>query len=195
MRRWLEQGEQRRTFRGKLYRVIESMNRRSDPNDLIELASATESLAELSGKDAVPRATLDAMADAAHAAAVNAGATMERQRIRGVVGNLQRPSLAARYEALGNQTRPPLPKRDAQLLVRSATQIRHASAHGGAMDDQVQPRVSPTIQALAALVARFDLESCGIPSQAAAGGRAMTKRRFEDGIDMLRRIEEETGGR
>lgn len=194
MQRWLEHGEQRRTFRGKLYRVIESMNRRSDPNDLIELASATESLAELSGKEAVPRATLDAMADAAHAAAVSAGATVERQRIRGVIGSLQRPSLAARYEALGKRTTPPLLRRDAQLLARSAAQIRHASAHGGAMDDQVQPRVSPTIQALAGLAARFDLESCGIPSQASAGGRAMTKRRFDDGIDLLRRIEEEALG-
>lgn len=179
-------------FRGKLYRVIESMNRRCDPNDLIELASATESLVELSGKAEVHRETLDAMTDAAHDAAISAGATVERQRIRGVIGNLQRPSLAARYEALGKQTRPPLPKRDAQLLARSATQIRHASAHGGAIDDQVQPRVSPTIQALASLAARFDLESCGIPSQAGAGGRSMAKRRFDDGIDLLRGIEEDT---
>lgn len=191
MRRWLEHGEQRRTFRGKLYRVIESMTRRSDANDLIELASATESLAEVFAKEALSRATLDAMTDAAHAAAVEAGASIERQRIRGVIGSLQRPSLAARYEALGKQTRPPLPKRDAQLLGRSATQIRHASAHGGAVDDQLQPRVSPTIQALAALAARFDLESCGTPSEA-AGGRTMTKRRFDDGIDMLRRIEDDT---
>jgi hypothetical protein len=195
MRRWLEHAEQRRTFRGKLYRVIESMNRRSDPNDLIELASATESLAEVSGKEAMPPAVLDAMTDAAHTAAKMAGAKMERQRIRGVIGSLQRPSLAARYEALGTQTKPPLPKRDAQLLARSATQIRHASAHGGVVDDQVQPRVLPTIQALAALAARFDLESCGIPSRTGAGVRAMTNRRFDDGIDMLRRIEEDTGGR
>lgn len=194
MRQWLTLGDERRTFRGKLYRVIESMNRRCDPNDLIELASAIESLTELSGKEAIPRAALDAMTDAAHAAAVAAEVTVERKRIRGVLGNLQRPSLATRYEAMGNRAAPPLPKSDAELLARSATQIRHALAHGGALDDQVHPRVSPTIQALAALAARFDLESCGIPSQAGAGGRAMAKRRFDDGIHQLQLIEREARG-
>lgn len=189
MQRWLGRSKERRRFRSKLYRVIERMNSRTDASDLVELASAVESLDELVGGELLRDEALDAIARAAEEAALKENLNLDAGRIRGILGNLKRPSLAARYERMGQRITPPIARADSELLSRSATRIRHASAHGGALDGEIQPRVSPTVQALTALCARFDLETSDIPAASGVGDRAMTKRRFDDALELLRRIE------
>lgn len=190
MQRWLEQGEVRRAFRARLDRVIGRMDRRINPGDLIDLSSAVDSLGELVPPATFPTGSIDAIIEAAHAAAVTAGAGISRERLGGLIGMLQRPTLSARFAMLGSGLEPPLAPDDAALLARSATRIRNAAAHGGAMTDQIQPRIAPTIEALAALCARFDLEGCGFPPRSAwANARTMTVIRFDEGLDALRRID------
>lgn len=192
MQRWLQLQDKRDTFRRKLYRVIESMNLRVEARDLIELASAVESLEELAEGEPIQREALDSMSRAAHEASIAAKLEIDENRIRGVLGNLQRPSLAQRYARMGERVTPRLSAADAEMLARSATRIRHASAHGGALDQEMQPRIAPTVQALAALCARFDLETNGVPIRSGSDSRVLTKRRFDDAIDTLKQIEAET---
>lgn len=188
MRGWLERDHVRRRFRVGLDHVIERMERRIDPSDLIDLGSAVDSLTELVPAGTLPVGALDSMVSAAHSAARAAGARIDRERLAGLLGALQRPSLAKRFAGLASGISPPMSSNDAELLVRSATRIRHASAHGGAISDQLQPRIAPTIDALTALCVRFDLESCGFSSRSSADARTMSKIRFDEGLEQLRTI-------
>jgi hypothetical protein len=192
MRVWLGLDSERRGFRARLDQVIERMNTRTDTRDLVDLGSAVDSLNELSPVSVLPAGLLDSMVNAAHFASEQANAGIGRNRISGLLGSLQRPSLAMRFSNLGGFVTPALNRDEASLLARSATTIRNASAHGGAVSEQIQPRVSPTIEALTALCARFDLESCGIPSHSSANARTTTKIRFDEGMEQLRSLDADT---
>ncbi|MDR3530009.1 MAG: hypothetical protein P4L90_05575 [Rhodopila sp.] len=189
MREWLSRDAVRRGFRVRLGRVIERMNRRLDPIDLVELGSAVDSLDELATGTSLPADVLNAIVDAAHTAATAAKTDIGRNRVSGLLGTLQRPSLATRFAALGATLSPLIGEEGAALLARSASKIRNASAHGGALNDQIQPRLSSTVEALTALCARFDLETCGVPCRSSSNARTIAPRRFDEGLEQLRRLE------
>jgi hypothetical protein len=191
MARWLVAENDRRRFRVRVDRVIERMNRRVDPNDLVEIGSAVDSLSALAANSPLPDGVLSKMVDAAHAVSEEGKAGIDRDRINGLLGGLRRPSLVKRFTGLGVGIDPPLEKKDADLLAKTAAQIRNASAHGGAISNQIQPRVAPAIEAITALCVRFDLETCGFPSRSSADARVMSKVRFDDGLDHLKSLERE----
>lgn len=188
MKCWLEREDSRSTFRARLDRVIARMHKRVDPSDLLDLASAVDSLSELAAASPLPRDVLSRMAMSAFDAASSVeGVTIER--ITGLLGGLQRPSLTTRFTALGTKLTPPLASTDAELLARASAKIRNASAHGGAMDDQSLPRVRPTIEAMTALCARFDLETCGVPARTAHDAQSVPKWRFEEAMQNLKLVQ------
>lgn len=189
MQAWLARSEQRDGFRQRLDLVIERMNRRLDPRDLVDLGSAADSLEELSTLTPLPSGALHAMVDAALRAGLEASADINRDRISGLLGSIARPSLAMRFMRMGDTVSPAVNRDDIQLLVRSATRIRNASAHGGELSDQVQPRLGPTVQAIAALAARFDLETCSTPEPDHSGRLSMPHVMFEEAVQELREIE------
>lgn len=185
MRTWLARDGERRRFRVRLDRVLDRMNRRIDPSDLVDLAAAVDGLAEVAAAAAVTGLQVEAMVTAAHAAAEAAAAGVNRSRIAGLLGGLSRPSLSMRMTALAAGLSPPPSAEEVSLVVSSATRVRNATAHGGAIDAQVQPRVAPTIQAVTAMYARYDLETCGFPSRTSHDARTVTKVQFDEGLAEL----------
>ena len=190
MQNWLSRNAMRKGFRGRLARVIDRISQRIDPTDLVELGSAVDSLDELKmPASLLPREVLNAMADAAHSAAVAAGAAIDHGRVRDLLGAIQRPSLSKRFMALGAAVSPPVIENDIRILANSAAQIRNDSAHGRDLNAQTQPRLYPTVQALTALCVRFDLQTCGVPIRSSADAPSIMQQRFEDGMEQLRQLQ------
>jgi hypothetical protein len=177
MRTWLARGEARRTFRSALDRVIERMDRRIDAHDVLELYAGMQSLEELESGAPLPKDTLTAMASAALAMATDPAITLER--LKGVLGLLQRSSPARRVETLASRIVPPRANL-AALVLKGASEIRNASAHGSVLSEQRQPWIGPTTSVLAALCACYDLQSCGVPLETPHGGPTVLARRLED---------------
>ena len=189
MEKWLELGEQRRMFRSRLGGVIEDMADRVDASDIIELCSGIEALDELAEKDTFPAGLVGHMAKAAAEKAGEAKIEIPLDRLCGVLGSLQRPSLALRLRELSRRVSPSVPDADADILAKSAAKIRNTSAHGASLEAQIQPLVSPTIAALAALCSRFDLETAGMPCRGSNGARAWPLVQFEEAMNYLRQLE------
>lgn len=189
MKKWLEIGDERRQFRVNLDRVIERMRSRIDAKDVVELAAAIDSLKDIGEKTKIPRTLLDSMANAARDAAIAAGAQIDLDRLKGVLGSLKQPSLAMKISALKEGCAGDISPSDVALISKAATHIRNISAHGNAMGDQMLPAIAPTIEALAALCARFDLESSGFPARSGANDRTIPCIRFKNAVRELGEIE------
>lgn len=181
MRAWLSRSTERRVFRSRLDRAIEHLDRRINPDDLLGLASAVEALPQQAANSALTPDVLDAMAIAAHN--VPGANTLERNRIRGLLGTLQHPSLASKLQSLGEGL-PSVSAADVALIARYTVSIRNVSAHGGALAEQTQPRVAPTIEALATLCAYYDLRASGLPDSAIS--RLMPLKRYRSAMQELR---------
>lgn len=189
MRKWLELGEERRVFRTRLGGVIADMTERVDASDIIELSSGIEALDELGGKKSFPPNLVGEMAKAAAEKAKAAKIEISIERLGGVLGSLQRPSLALRLRELSRRVSPEVSEADADTLAKSVAKIRNTSAHGASLEAQIQPLVSPTIAALAALCGRFDLETAGMPSRASNGARSWPLQQFEEAMKFLRKVQ------
>ena len=75
------------------------------------------------------------------------------------------------------------------LLVKTAREIRDDIAHRGTASEQRNPLIAPTVEALAALCAAFDLHNAGVPSKRAANGfDSLWKLHFHDAMGELKQL-------
>ena len=162
-RKWLEKEPSRRRFRIALDKVLEELVERSDASQLLALSAAIEGLKELGEANDFPVETIREMAIAAQKVSEDGGYPIPLDRILGLLGSIARPSLAHKITALGSRTA--AKPDEVALICKAAVRVRNLSAHGGQTTEQKWPIVSPTVRALAALCARFDLETCGFPSR------------------------------
>jgi hypothetical protein len=174
MARWLAAEEPRKMFRASVDRVLENTGQQIVLQDVVELCSGIDSLDELDDASGqLPREVLAEMAAAAAHAAGAKGKTVEDERIRGVLGNLGRRSPRARLRQLTSTLDPPVSEEDFDRLWRLVGRYRQAGAHGVRLGEEADLQVAPTIEALAALCARYDLESAGVPNRTASDAPSM----------------------
>lgn len=183
-RDWLSRETQRRLFRISLDNVIEGLSERSDPSQLVTLCAAVESLEELGGPQTLPSTLITEMAAAAQAIAEAKNQLIPLERIQGLLGTLTRPSLAHKIKALGSKTT--VKDADVSLICKAAVDARHRSAHGGNHSEQRTPILAPTIRALAALCAKFDLETCGFSASSTTAGNLMSGIWLRDAVQELK---------
>lgn len=186
MQKWIAKEHERRAFRARLDQVIKSMNRRTDQMDLIELAAGIDSLSELSSKLAFPDGSIDAMVDAAQRAAVASKLEISPDRLRGVLSQLPRPSLAEKMKELGRRAMPEADFADIELVVSTARKCRDDATHRGAVSEQLQHLVGPAVEALASMCVAFDLRDAGVPRRTGSDSSAFWAIRFRDAVQNLR---------
>lgn len=189
MQDWLLKQNGRQAFRSRLDKVIRNMNHCIDQMDLIELSSGIDSLSELDCKATFPDGLMDAMVQAAQNTATAAEVEIESSRLRGVLSQLQRRSLAEKIKELGRRALPDANPDDISLVVRTARKCRDDAAHRGVVSEQRQARIGPTVEALASMCVAFDLRDAGVPIRASATSECAWKRRFQRAVMELREIE------
>lgn len=187
-KRWLEMEPKRKRFRNNLHRVLQDLASRTDAADVVSLAAGIDSLRDLQSGTEFPVDVIAAMATAAESVSQEMNNPLPLERIRGVLGTLRRPSLALKIKELGRLAATSLEEID--LVASAATQVRNRVAHGGSTVDQSLPAMSPAIHALAALCARYDLETCGFKNSATVGQRTMAARWFGDNVKELKNLNE-----
>lgn len=192
MQKWLARNSERRAFRARLDRVIENMNRRMDQMDLIELSAGIDSLAELGGKEAFPEGTIDRMVEAAHGAAAEKNVMVEPDRLRGILSQLQRRSLAEKMKELGRRAMPDHDFNDIELIVSTARKCRDDAAHRGAVSEQRQALIGPVVDALASMCVAFDLRDAGVPRKSSNASSAFWSVRFRDAVHEIRAIQQQS---
>ena len=188
MQKWLSCYDGRRAFRGRLGRVITEMNWRSDQTDLLELCAGIDSLAGLDTKTAFPKGTIRQMAESAQQAAKEREVTIGLDRLCGVLGGLQRRSLAEKMKELCKRAGLATSS-EIDILVKTAREIRDDIAHRGTASEQRNPLIAPVVEALAALCVAFHLHSAGVPPKRAANDfDSPWKRRFSHAMRELKQM-------
>lgn len=188
MQKWLSCYDDRRAFRGRLERVIGEMNWRIDQTDLFELCAGIESLAELDTRTVFPKGAIKQMAKSAQQAANERNVNIGLDRLCGVLGGLQRRSLAEKMKELCKRAGLATSS-EIGLLVRTAREIRDDIAHRGTASEQRNPLIAPAVEALASLCVAFDLHDAGVPPTRAGNGiNSLWKERFQQAITELQRL-------
>ena len=191
MRNWLQADDQRRSFRLFLNRVLGTIRSRSDLTDVLLLCSAVESL-PVDGISAqtIPKKVLKEMSQAAIDYATDHNVTDISGRVKGLLGNLNRPSLALRLNHLLDILPSPVTDEDRKLLIDSATALRTAVAHGKPIGREIELRSGPTAQALVGACALFDQHMCGFPAESDYGGAVPAARLMTNGLGALRQLQQ-----
>ena len=184
MRRWLTHQEERRVFRAALDRVLARPGHVAI-EDAVALCGGVDSLAELSIRGTLPREALDKMTEAAIAAAVASGLSLEPGRVRGVLGSLQSENLRQRLRRLAEIA---APEADSELVgqwIEVLLPLRLFGAHGRAPATDHDLIAGPAVQALAALCARYDLQQAGVPNRGANDARSQPCLQWDEALMAL----------
>jgi hypothetical protein len=165
MKNWLTKEAPRRVFRVSLDRVLSASRARTSLDDVVTLCSAIESLDEFGSSPTFKKKDLKVLADAAIKAAADANISVPADRVRGALGTLRNQSLGERFRLLSEALAEYLSAPQTRDVTSSAYDLRQVAAHGRPLEDPVLPAVGPTISALAAMCALYDLTSCGAPAK------------------------------
>ena len=187
MRTWLEQSDTRKAFRARLDQVIDKINRRTDQMDIIELSAGIDSLAELDQKESYPEGAVAAMAEAAGSAAADHKVALSVDRLRSILAQLQRRSLAEKMRELGRRAMPEVDIQDIELVISTARKCRDDATHRGAVSEQRQSQVGPVVEALASMCVAFDLRDAGVPRRSSNASSCYWVIRFSDALAELKR--------
>ncbi|MCJ2189029.1 hypothetical protein [Novosphingobium beihaiensis] len=189
MQTWLKRDGRRRAFRARLDRVLDNMNRRMDQMDLVELSAGIDSLNELDSKTKFPSGTVDAMVEAAGKAAEGQKVGIDPGRLRGILSQLQRRSLAEKMKELGRRAMPDADFKDIELVVATARKCRDDAAHRGAVSEQREAHIGPAVEALASMCVAFDLCDAGVPRRTSNDAQCFWAIRFRDAVAELKRMQ------
>ena len=163
MKSWLSASAARRAFRGRVDGVIEHMQKGTRQSDISELCAGIDSLVELAQKSTLPMNLIESAANAAFQAFGNEVNNISVERIQGMLGQMQNPSLSEKIMALAAQAFPENYKRDTDLVIKLANKIRQDAVHRAAVRDQLNSVLQPVVDALACMCVAFDLRQSGVP--------------------------------
>lgn len=158
MSTWLHREPERKLFRARLDKVLESFGEKIDALDLVELSGAIDSLQVFDEGITLPEGSVQEMASAAVKVASRMSLPVSQERIEGLLSNLSKTSLKRKIKSLSDKAMPQLDGSDRDKIVSLVTKLRHATAHQASLRGQVDARVGPAVEALAAFCVAFDLE-------------------------------------
>lgn len=162
MRTWLAQDGDRRFFRAALDRVIARPGHVAI-EDAVALCAGVDTLSELASRESIPRPVLEAMANAAVAAAAEGNVEIDPLRARGLLGSLQNDDLRRRLRRLVSLAAPEVEAEAMERWIDVIIPLRLFGAHGRTPATDQDHIAGPAVEGLAALCARFDLQDAGVP--------------------------------
>lgn len=189
MRSWLSRVEERRFFRAALDRVLARPGHIAI-EDAVTLCAGIETLSELSTREGLPTAVLDAMVTAALGAAADGGLQLDASRVRGVLGSLQNDDLRRRLRRLASIAAPDTQQDVVERWIAVILPLRTLGAHGRRPATDHDFIAGPAVAALAALCARYDLQSAGVPDRCASGAANVPRQNWQQALMGLRSLQE-----
>ena len=181
MRTWLAFESERNFFRAALDRVIARPGHVAI-EDAVALCAGVDSLTELSTREGLPRPILEAMTNAAVAAAADGDIVLDPQRVRGLLGSLQNDDLRRRLRRLVSIAAPEAEADDMNDWIAVILPLRTLGAHGRTPASDQDFIAAPAVGGLAALCARFDLQSAGVPDHREEVARSLPKMGWDEAL-------------
>ena len=127
------------------------------------------------------------MAEAAGSAAADHKVALSVDRLRSILAQLQRRSLAEKMRELGRRAMPEVDIQDIELVISTARKCRDDATHRGAVSEQRQSQVGPVVEALASMCVAFDLRDAGVPRRSSNASSCYWVIRFSDALAELKR--------
>jgi hypothetical protein len=186
MRLWLMEERERWYFRAALDRVL-SRPGHVAIEDAVALCAGLDTLSELSTKETLPKSVLNTMASAAVAVAADADIELDPGRVRGLLGSLQNDDLRRRLRRLAALAASETEEADVERWIEIILPLRLFGAHGRIPKTDHDLVAAPAVAALAALCARYDLQSAGMPDHEDDGSPSLPSREWEQAMSDLRR--------
>lgn len=193
MRKWLGQQGDRRVFRSALDRVLSRPGHVST-EDAVALCAGIDTLQALRSRESLPVGALDAMTSATIAAAKKFNAAIEEDRVRSLLGSLQNDDLRRRLWRLVQIAAPETDQTEVEHLIANLLPLRLFGAHGRLPAQNNELLAGPTVEALAALCARYDLQDAGVPDHSSSGGRSHPRLQWDEALFALKMLEENGNG-
>ena len=192
MQAWLKCQEKRSFFRAALDRVLARPGHVAI-EDAVALCAGIDTLPELSSRDSLPTAVLDSMTQAAVSAAAKENFALDDVRIRGLLGSIQNDDLRRRLRRLGSIAAPEVSEDALERWIDVIVPLRVFGAHGRIPKTDNNLIEGPAVDALAALCARFDLQSAGVPDELSNNSFTLPRKEWDESLmimDMQRRFQE-----
>ena len=159
---WLNRDKERREFRRRVNNTLLGRSTSDPITQIGTLCAAIDSLPDFKEPREITSGTLKAMASAAHEVALKSGATIELDRLRDVLGGLNKTRLRRKIEQLIDYIRPDLNPEERSQLIKHTFRLRQSAAHGQTSGNGIEPYALPVSQALSAACVLYDLSSCGV---------------------------------
>lgn len=181
MRNWLAQDGDRRFFRAALDRVVARPGHVAI-EDAVALCAGIDTLSELASRESLPRPVLEAMANAAVAAAAEGNVEIDPLRVRGLLGSLQNDDLRRRLRRLVSLAAPEVEADVMDRWIDVIIPLRLFGAHGRTPATDQDHIAGPAVEGLAALCARFDLQGAGVPDHRRDHARSLPKMGWDEAL-------------
>lgn len=189
MQAWLCKSDNRRFFRGAIGKVISSISERSDTVDITLLCAAVESLDESNGSGSYTKCTIRKMAEAA----TSASTQNDIERVKGLLGQLNRPSLKQRLQWLCKQTADMFCDYDTEAFINECIRLRNDISHGKMGSGTERGQDGPLIEMLLCLCILYDQHLAGMPNKLGCGKNLLAAIRARDAWMAVKQFE--SGGR
>lgn len=156
---WLANSTKRRNFRLMLNGTLEGRSSQDFTEQIGQLCAAIDSLGEIESAAKIDKQVISEMSSAATACASELGVEVPCERAKGLLGNLNRPSLKYKIRYVAKHAKIEVEPEKLALFIKRVVGLRQISAHGTDTTGNILPIAYPICVALKAMCVLFDLNT------------------------------------